>query len=192
MTASADTVRRHPRGLTKSYDGPLTARLCVAPAAICSMPLRPIAELVGAGDERRSHGRGIGLQIARVDAVAALELVVDAFAGASRVGVELPPTLRGRPLWAGCAGRGCPAPGRRGRAARPAAPPVRAAAHVPDRAAQGRRDMRVFLGYASVKTTSVYLASGEDRRRAGRVCSDRATARRFVDVTAVAGTCLGG
>jgi site-specific recombinase XerD len=49
---------------------------------------------------------------------------------------------------------------------RRAAPLTRAAAH---RATELLRrgatvtDMRVFLGHASVKTTSVYLASGEDR-----------------------------
>ena len=107
--------------------------------------LEPIVELVGASDERRglgafcggrvalllglttgalgalerrSHGRGIGLQIARVDAVAALQLVVDAFAGASRGGIELAPGLAWRRSIATSGGIGrsprtSHAPGRR-------------------------------------------------------------------------------
>jgi hypothetical protein len=50
-------------------------------------------------------------------------------------------------------------------------------------------DVRLFLGHASVKTTSIYLASGEDRqkhvvrlREHGRATSTR-TATRQVTIT---------
>ena len=76
---------------------------------------------------------------------------------------------RRRPLWTGGARRRAQTPRRRRRAAPGAAPPARAASHVRDPTAARRRrnvaDVRVFLGHASVKTTSIYLASGEQRRK---------------------------
>jgi hypothetical protein len=61
MTASADTVRRHPRGLTKSYEGSDGAGSIGAPS--CSRRPRSSALRHVIGDARRTAAVACGRQV---------------------------------------------------------------------------------------------------------------------------------